>query len=91
MCFDKKQISPLIFLVPETTKLLRHGGCPIINFNLSSRRAFEEGWIVNKQPEPDVNKKNLLEWATNRLRIAIRERYIFYFDHFMFCVAYNNM
>lgn len=45
-----------------------------INFNLSSKKALEEGWIQNAEPEPDLGKDNIVEWAAGRLQAAIRQR-----------------
>ncbi|CAK8689010.1 unnamed protein product [Clavelina lepadiformis] len=55
-------------------KLPRYGGNPTLSFNLSSKKAFEEGWIVNAQPEPDLEQSNLLEWATSRLQSVMKQK-----------------
>nr|XP_039260147.1 uncharacterized protein LOC120336523 isoform X2 [Styela clava] len=55
-------------------RLTRHGGNPTLSFNLSSKRAFDEGWVVNAPPDPDLEQSNLLEWATGRLQMAIKQK-----------------
>ncbi|XP_078484820.1 uncharacterized protein LOC100175408 isoform X1 [Ciona intestinalis] len=61
---------------PETTgveKIPRHGNQTLC-FNLSSKKAFDEGWIVNSQSEQNLEQDNLLEWATGKLQNAIKQK-----------------
>lgn len=58
----------------HSDRLPRHGGNPTLSFNLSSKRAFDEGWVVNAPPDPDLEQSNLLEWATGRLQTAIKQK-----------------
>ena len=57
---------------------MRHGGNPTLSFNLSSKRAFDEGWIVNAPPDPDLEQTNLLEWATGRLQNLIKQKQVLF-------------
>lgn len=55
-------------------RITRPGGVPTLSFNLSSKRAIEEGWVVHAPPDPDLEQTNLLEWATGRLQTLIKQK-----------------
>merc|ERR1712142_800105 len=50
-----------------------HIGSTTLSFNLSSKKAFDEGWVVKNTQEPAIDQGNVLEWATSRLKTLIKQ------------------
>ena len=51
-----------------------HIGSTTLSFNLNSKKAFDEGWIVKTKQEPMLDQGNVLEWATTRLRALMKQK-----------------
>ncbi|XP_077867633.1 uncharacterized protein LOC102801331 [Saccoglossus kowalevskii] len=45
----------------------------VINFTLSSRLAEERGWIIHPDEKDDLERQTIIEWASQRLQLCIKQ------------------
>ena len=64
----------LILFTGENKPHRHHIGSTTLSFNLSSKKAFDEGWVVKNTQEPTIDQGNVLEWATSRLKTLIKQK-----------------
>ena len=46
----------------------------VINFQLSNALYEEMGWIVHPTSKEDPERETILEWATQRLQLSIKQK-----------------
>ena len=69
-----KSYMELILFTGENKPHRHHIGSTTLSFNLSSKKAFDEGWVVKNTQEPAIDQGNVLEWATSRLKTLIKQK-----------------